>query len=502
MSRSGGTCSSGWCCSPSAWGLNLENLRERLGSGEARRASKYGTSAIVSTLLGVTLLGMLGFVSTRYTHRFDWSEQKVHSLTDQTQKVIASLDRDVLMTAFFGELDAPPVRDLLERYTYVSDRMELQFADPNERPDLVATLGVDEAALAGGLVRIAMGDDSVELSEFSEEKVTNALVQLSRPTDRKVYFLMGHNEREIAGEGGEAKEGFDQAANALRNENYQVEPLVVAQVGGVPDDANAVVIGGPTRQLPQEELDALREYVEGGGGVLLMLDPRARTNLVDFASGWGVVVGDDIIVDLELAFFQQYMSPFAGAYAAEHPITQPMGDQRDPTLFHVARSVEKTSTAGDGVQTIVFTGEKSWAERDLDEIASSGKFAFGDRDLMGPVPVAATIELAVEGETPSEGSDGAAKVGRVVVIGDSDFASNEFVARYGGNRDLFVNSVNWLLGDVEAISVRPHLSRASRFTGTEEEVRAIQYLSVFVLPEAIAIVGVFAWWSRRKAPGR
>ena len=74
--------------------------------------------------------------------------------------------------------------------------------------------------------------------------------------------------------------------------------------------------------------------------------------------------------------------------------------------------------------------------------------------------------------------------------------------RYGGNRDLFVNSVNWLLGDVEAISVRPHQSRASRFVGSQEEVQAIQYLSIFVLPEAIAVLGVAAWWWRRKSPGR
>ena len=65
-----------------------------------------------------------------------------------------------------------------------------------------------------------------------------------------------------------------------------------------------------------------------------------------------------------------------------------------------------------------------------------------------------------------------------------------------------VNSINWLLGDVAAISVRPHQSRASRFVGSEQEVRAIQYLSVFVLPEAIAVMGVFVWWLRRKAPGR
>ena len=71
-----------------------------------------------------------------------------------------------------------------------------------------------------------------------------------------------------------------------------------------------------------------------------------------------------------------------------------------------------------------------------------------------------------------------------------------------GNRDLFVNSVNWLMGDVEAISIRPRLSRASRFQLSNDQFLRIRSLSLFVLPEAIAIIGVIVWWSRRRAPGR
>ena len=71
---------------------NLEGLRERMRSGEARRAGRYGSSALLSAALAIAILGMLGFLSTRYHHRFDWSEQGVHSLTDQTQKLLAGLD--------------------------------------------------------------------------------------------------------------------------------------------------------------------------------------------------------------------------------------------------------------------------------------------------------------------------------------------------------------------------------------------------------------------------
>jgi ABC-type uncharacterized transport system involved in gliding motility auxiliary subunit len=62
-----------------------------------------------------------------------------------------------------------------------------------------------------------------------------------------------------------------------------------------------------------------------------------------------------------------------------------------------------------------------------------------------------------------------------------------------------VNSVNWLAGEVESITIRPNVSRSSTFEMTQDEFRFLQYLSLLVVPEAIAVVGVLVWWSRRTA---
>jgi ABC-type uncharacterized transport system involved in gliding motility auxiliary subunit len=70
------------------------------------------------------------------------------------------------------------------------------------------------------------------------------------------------------------------------------------------------------------------------------------------------------------------------------------------------------------------------------------------------------------------------------------------------NRDLFVNTVNWLLGDIEAISVRPNRSRASQFQMSASQKRAVQILALFAIPEALAVVGVYIWWTRRQTARR
>jgi ABC-type uncharacterized transport system involved in gliding motility auxiliary subunit len=106
-----------------------------------------------------------------------------------------------------------------------------------------------------------------------------------------------------------------------------------------------------------------------------------------------------------------------------------------------------------------------------------------------PIAVAGTPAVALDDE------EGAAEP-RLAVYGDADFASNELLDSYR-NRDLFLNTVNWMMGDVEAISIRPNLSRASRFQLSIDQFQTIRSLSLFVLPEAIAVLGVYVWWSRR-----
>jgi ABC-type uncharacterized transport system involved in gliding motility auxiliary subunit len=479
---------------------NLDGLRERLRSGEAKRASKYGTSAILSTVLAIAIVGMAGFLSTRYHKRLDWSEAGVHSLSDQSQKVLENLERDVEVVALFAPLDMEPVRELLERYEYASDRFQVEYADPNERPELLARFEITPESLGQGLLRIAYGDESVEVQEISEENVTNSMVKLSRTGEKTVYFLEGHNERAIAGEAGGAKEGFERAADALRNENYRVETLLLAAKGEVPPDADVVVVAGATRPLLDAERDALRRFAEGGGSLLVLVDPRANTNLVDDLRDWGVDVGDDVVVDRALALFGRATTPFAGKYDPAHPITK---DLRETTLFHVVRSVR---SGNDDFTEIVFTGDSAWAERNLRRFFAEGTAELDDGDdLPGPVAVAVAGRPALskggDDEEDESPGDSAEAGGRLVVVGDSDFPSNELLDAYR-NRDLFVNSVNWLMGDVEAISIRPQRSRASRFQLTTQDFLRIRSMSLFVLPEAIAIVGVFVWWTRRRAPER
>jgi ABC-type uncharacterized transport system involved in gliding motility auxiliary subunit len=175
---------------------------------------------------------------------------------------------------------------------------------------------------------------------------------------------------------------------------------------------------------------------------------------------------------------------------------------RETTLFHVARSVTVPPDGAGGMKEIVFTGENSWAETNLERYFGEGEAELDSDDLRGPVSIAVAGTVTVSASLSTDPSTGESESefvgqGQLVVIGDADFASNELIDAYR-NRDLFVNSINWLLGDVEAISIRPNKTRASRFQPTSEEFARIRLLSLFMLPEFLAVAGVFTWWSRRQ----
>lgn len=476
--------------------MNGKALRERMRSGEARRAGKYGTSAVLGTALWIVLLGMLAFLSTRYHTRWDFTEAQQHSLSSQTRKVLDDLEQDLHVTALYAPVAAAPAQELLDRYRFVSERVKVDFVDPMAQPNRVAELGVAPERLEGGLLHVELGEESVNVEELTEEALTNAIVKLTRQERKKVYLLIGHNERPFEGEDAEGKGGFAFAAEALRNENYEVAPLLLAAQGGVPEDADVVIAAGPTRPFHESEHRALARYLEEGGALLMLLDPRAQTDLYAQLAAWGVQVGDDVIIDRMQGLFGQPTTPFAAEYA-DHPIT---AELRDAVLFHTARSVKPRPEADGALRWIVRTSADSWAERDFERLTQDGQAEFDEgEDLAGPVPVAVAGNLQMA-DASGEG-DGEAPAARLVVVGDSDFATNQLIREFR-NRDFLLNAVNWLLGDVEAIGIRPGQPRASRLQLTGEQFLQIRYLSLFVLPEVIAVLGVVAWWSRRRAPGR
>jgi ABC-type uncharacterized transport system involved in gliding motility auxiliary subunit len=126
------------------------------------------------------------------------------------------------------------------------------------------------------------------------------------------------------------------------------------------------------------------------------------------------------------------------------------------------------------------------------------------KDRKGPIPlaVARTFKTEEAPQPPIEGHPPVAmpkpkREGRLVVVGDADFAQNRYVAE-GANSDLFLNMVTWLVGQENFITIDRKLPRASRVRMTEANMKLFSYLGLFLVPEGLLLLGVWNWWRRRK----
>jgi ABC-type uncharacterized transport system involved in gliding motility auxiliary subunit len=334
---------------------------------------------------------------------------------------------------------------------------------------------------------VAIGEASEVIPFPSELEITSAIVRLANPEDRKVYFLTGHGERDIE-ESGEA--GFSQVREALESKNYEVAALNLLVDPQVPEDALAVIIAGPTFPLGQEEVDLLAAYLEQGGSLVVLQQPRVETRFGDaldplesyLAQAWGITLADDLVVEPRS---QNFLNAIAFSYA-EHAITSRM--QNLAAVFPAARSITVTPTESATLtQTpLAFSSEYSWGEVDLGflDTQTLPEYAEGD-ETPGPLTLAGVAE---------EGMTGA----RVAVVGDVDFGSNRYFLQLG-NGDLLVNSIDWASGQESLISLTPKPATQRFVVPPSSEVLALIILTTVVLmPGAVVVLGVWTAWQRRR----
>lgn len=481
-----------------------------------RRQTRYGALAGTSILLAAAIVVAVNYVLARQNLRWDLTAGGQYSLSDQTRQVLDTLPGPVRIMVFAREPDFPRYRDRLDEYAYRSGRVTVEYVDADRRPMLARQYEVQSY----GTIVFEHEGRVERVESDSEQDLTNALITVVEGAEQTVYFLGGHGEKTHTGTD---RDGYGTVSAALALDNFEVEPLILAQRGAVPDDATVVVAAGPQTDLLPGEVDALGAYLDRGGKLLLLLDPPVTGDepvpegILGLVREWGIEVGTDVVVDASgvgQLFGADASVPVAASYPF-HPITERFNLL---TAYPLARSVSPASggPAGRVAQPFIETGPQSWQEADIDSLAT-GQVELDEEGGDRPGPVSIGMAVSAPAPSPAGAGDDAAEDGeagdtadggsdgdgdstppetRLAVIGDSDFASNAVVG-IQGNRDMFLNTVNWLAQQENLISIRAREPEDRRLTLTASAQRRLFWLSVLLLPAAILGVGVYTWMSRR-----
>jgi gliding motility-associatede transport system auxiliary component len=477
----------------------LSQWRE-IGQAFAGRQARYGTLAAASALVVLAILVAIDYLSTRHNKRWDLTAAKQFSLSDQTKKVLHDLKDPVTVRVFARSDDFQRFRDRLDEYRYQSKLLNIDYIDPEKKPAMAQQYGVTSL----GTVVFDYKRRNEKATSDTEQDLTNALIKVITGRTPKVYFTQGHGEKDI---NSAERTGYNGISSALKSDNFAVETLVLAQQTAVPADADVVVIAGPKADLLQPEVDLLRSYLTRGGKLLMLLDPVIKqgqpqlTQLQALAHEWGIDVDNDVVLDVSgmgRLIGTDESVPVAASYPS-HPITENFNLL---TAYPLARSVTPVEGGVNGrtAQRLVETSRNAWGETDIKSLTGGQPAKQDEGDKAGPVSLAAAVSAAASNPPAAPankpGEDAKKPETRVVVFGDSDFASNAALG-VTGNRDLFLNTINWLAQQENLISIRPRDPEDRRITLTADQERRIFYLTVLIVPGLILLAGVQTWWRRR-----
>ena len=441
-------------------------------------------AAAVPALLAIFVFGQL--VLDARAWRFDLTPERRYTLSPRAHEVMRGLDVDVRALAFLRAHDPRnvPIRDLLGQMTASSPRIHVETVDVNRSPALAReyeVYGVGVVLEAAGRRRL--------VSNPSEDSLLAGLLAVTRPTPRRLAWVVGHGEGDV--ESTERQTGFARLRRLLGDEQYVVRPTTFG-VQGIPKDTDAVVIAGPKEDFLPEELAALNRYLQRPGRAVVMLDPLKAPELARFLSRYQVALDDEIVVDPSGRLYGgEWLTMRLVTGERSHAIVAPLAAA---PLFSRVRPV-RVQEAEDGgailVEPILFSGRESWSTPDTSALRQGSATFVEGRDRRGPVSVgvAVTFPGLREPGMPE-------RRGRLAVLGDSDFANNFFID-YLGNKDLVLNAMAWVSEDEQAMTHRPEraIPGVNQFYVTDEEGDRIFWRTVVLQPGLFLALGLglVAW---------
>lgn len=478
---------------------------------------------VLQAVLFLTLFGGLNYLARNYAWRFDLTQQRRHSLSPETLAYLRTVPQPVrIVVTLTEDSDNPEVaqawRDiqgLLREYTYATEndtsrQVSVQYLDVYQRRREADQLGIDRpdsiVLLCGDRRRVvALGElyhveKGVKKSFRGEQALTSAILDVSKPDKKKIYFLAGHGE--LSPDDVDPVRGLSLLRDSLRQRNLDVDTLNIAYLRKIPADAALLVAVAPQGKFTPFEQEQLRQYLSNSAGrLILLLAPSYPHGLEELLLDWGLLADDDLICDTgaqnmteEGELLLRFLTP--------HPVTQTLIDYNLQPRIGPARSVRPDPGRSLGnsltVTTLAATSTSAWGEVSYRLTAVPERNPGIDilplpgmepRDRLGIV--VASERVSVRDNLPFS-----VRGGRLIVFGTGDLIANNRIADVA-NQNLFLAAVNWTVDPDTQFNTPARPIERFQLSLSAAELTKLRYTLMLALPGAAALLGLLVYWTRR-----
>jgi hypothetical protein len=506
-----------------AWGILLAGIAllaasfvmdyQRVGRAFTSRRGRFGTAATVMVSVFIGIIIIVNAISVSNYHRFDATGVAQFTLTSQTKDVLNELDTPVKAICFFTPVDPfgidSYITNLLSEYQNYTDQLTVESIDPDEHPDQARQYNIqiystvvfeseNRQRQVGPQDILLVSTDQEGNQQIAgveaEHAFTSAILEVTGIVQKKVYFLTGHGEDDITTNYSYVREG-------LLDNLYKVGLLDLLIERSIPEDCTALIIAGPQTSLNESEIEIIQDYLENDGWVMVLTNPDSPQGIKQLLSYWDIDIEDGTIIDPS-----SYVNP-----SMDNPSVP-----RTRNMFGLSTTYFPGATAlipQPGYEPSILVGEEGlstqiiWTSEDSDLVMYSLCRTSQDSWLEKNFKLGEEPEFNEEIEkkdalnigfliVTTQATESELKGPRLLVYGDSDFASNQHY-RNVDNGALFLNSVELLTLGKELISIERKVLPFRRLIVSSGETSFIQISSIGLLPLLVLIIGGIIWWRRR-----
>lgn len=483
--------------------------REFVGFITGRQARR-GTISVFSSFLVVGVLMMFYLYVERQVITYDLTETRNFTLSDSTEQIISRIPVSLRIIGFYSAENIA-VRELDDQYwrqyeVISNGRIRRLYIDPVEQPAIANTYGAQD-----GDVFIALADENdeiipstisyVPIVDKHERDMSFAINRLLQQGNFAAFFDTSHGQRSLRDT---STNGLSIVGELLNLNGWRVVEFdlreLIANNQPIPAEASVVVLSRPREDFAPATIAAIDAYLAQGGSILIMADPVFADQgfLLEQSpfnsylwENWGIRALDAVVVEFLPGADNPTPLDAISVYTFDSPITAGVNIPEEPdsySLFRLARAIDVSTSPPVNNGSAILSSDFSYGETNLPALGLNDEYEYDEgEDLVGPLVL---VGFAFNADTN----------GRIVLIGDSDFASDGQISSPPGNAQLFFGAMNWLTEFEETISFgfAPSALAPPTIFISPSQLDQVTFFVIFFVPGLLLAFGAGMWFYRSR----